>query len=84
MPKVSEDKPLRRTSGSKAGKRATNSTLRNGRKSLAGEFFTAFTLEELAEAQGVSPMKDPRLMAGAWPEDEDVDQFVLETYRNRG
>ena len=42
------------------------------------------TLEELAEAQGVGPMKNPEQMAGAWREEEDVDQFVQETYQRRG
>jgi|HubBroStandDraft_6_1064221.scaffolds.fasta_scaffold60210_2 hypothetical protein len=55
----------------------------NGRRKLAGQFFAASTLEELAEAQGVKPMKNPEEMAGAWPEAEDVDQFVKETYQSR-
>ncbi len=56
----------------------------NGRRKLAGQFFATSTLEELAEAQGVEPMKNPEVMAGAWPEAEDVDQFVKETYQSRG
>jgi hypothetical protein len=56
----------------------------NGRKKFAGQFFASSTLAELAEAQGVGPMKDPEQMAEAWPEEEDVDQFVRETYQSRG
>jgi len=56
----------------------------NGRHNLAGPFLATSTLEELADAQGVAPMKKPEQMAGAWPEEEDVDQFVQETYQSRG
>jgi hypothetical protein len=56
----------------------------NGRKRAAAPFFATSTLGELAEAQGVGPMKNPEEMAGAWPEAEDVDQFVKETYESRG
>jgi hypothetical protein len=84
MPKVTKNKSLQQTSRIKAGKRAAKGNSRNGRKRFTKEFFASFTLEELAKAQGVSPMKDPKKMAGAWPEDEDVDQFVLETYQSRG
>ncbi len=55
----------------------------NGRKTRVGQFFATSTLEELAEAQGVRPMKDPEEMAGAWPEGEDVDAFLKETYEGR-
>jgi hypothetical protein len=55
----------------------------NGRKTREGQFFAASTLEELAEAQGVRPLKDPGEMAGAWPEGEDVDAFLKETYEGR-
>ena len=56
----------------------------NGRKTRTGQFFATSTLEELAEAQGVRPLKDPEEMAGAWPEGEDVDEFLRETYEGRG
>jgi hypothetical protein len=65
-------------------KRTGKSDSANGRSRLAGQFFATSTLEELADAQGVGPMKNPEEMAGAWPEAEDVDQFVKETYQSRG
>ena len=80
MAKVSSSKrvrPLQKVN------RAVKPGSANGRKRLAGQFFATSTLEELAEAQGVGPMKNPEEMAGAWPESEDVDQFVKETYQNR-
>lgn len=85
MPKVSKSKSRRRASRPEAGERIANGRSRNGSAHFAGgQFFASLTLEELAKAQGVSPMKNPKQMAGGWPADEDVDQFVLETYQSRG
>ena len=80
MAKLSKNKRARQT---REVKRAVNRGSVNGRKKLAGQFFASSTLAELAEAQGVGPMKNPEEMAGAWPEAEDVDQFVKETYQSR-
>jgi hypothetical protein len=49
----------------------------------AHEFYAAATIDELAAAQGVTPLKDPSILAGVWPEDEDLDQFIAETYQSR-
>ena len=81
MAKLSRNK---RVSQTQKVKRAVERVSANGQKRLAGQFFAASTLEELAEAQGVVPMKNAEDMAGAWPEEEDVDQFVKETYQSRG
>jgi hypothetical protein len=81
MAKLSKNKRARRT---REVKRVVNRGSLNGRKKLPGQFFASSTLAELAEAQGVGPMKDPEQMAGAWPEEEDVDQFVRETYQSLG
>jgi hypothetical protein len=83
MPKLSKSKPSRQSPGTKGGKRTAKNISRNGRERSAGEFFASFTPEELAKAQGVSPIKNPKQLAGAWPENEDVDQFLLETYQTR-
>ena len=80
MTKVSRGKRVRHV---RKVKRAAKPGSANGRRKLAGQFFATSTLEELAEAQGVGPMKNPEEMAGAWPEAEDVDQFVKETYQSR-
>jgi hypothetical protein len=80
MAKVSRSKRARQV---RKVKRAAKSDSANGRSRLAGQFFATSTLEELAEVQGVGPMKNPEEMAGAWPEAEDVDQFVEETYQSR-
>jgi hypothetical protein len=81
MAKVSTNKRARQT---QKVKRAVQHGSANGRKARVGQFFAASTLEELAEAQGVGPLKDPEDMAGAWPEGEDVDEFLKETYEGRG
>ncbi|MGB7284481.1 MAG: hypothetical protein WBE13_19610 [Candidatus Acidiferrum sp.] len=81
MAKVSRSKRVRHV---QKVKRAGKPRSTNGRTRLAEQFFATCTLEELAEAQGVTPMKNPEEMAGAWPEAEDVDQFVKETYESRG
>jgi hypothetical protein len=84
MPKVSKSKPVRRASGAKARKRAAKGVPSNGQGRLTGQFFAPLTLEELAKTQGIGPMKNPEQMAGGWPGDEDVDEFVKETYQSRG
>lgn len=84
MTKASKNKRVGGTAGTKARKRSVKSASHNGRRNwLGGEFFASPTLKELAEAHGVKPMKNPERMSGAWPEDEDVDQFVQETYQSR-
>ena len=80
MAKLSKNKRVRQT---REVKPAVKRGSVNGRKKLAGQFFATSTFEELAEAQGVGPMKNPEEMAGAWPEEEDVDRFVQETYQSR-
>jgi hypothetical protein len=49
----------------------------------AKDFFTSRTLEQLADAQGVSPLRSPADLAGGWPSDENVDEFIETTYRSR-
>lgn len=47
------------------------------------EFFTSRSLEEMAMAQGVGPLTNPAVLAGGWPDDDDLDKFLEETYHNR-
>jgi len=42
------------------------------------------TLLEIAKAQGVKPLEDLHKLAGAWPEDEDLDEFLAAVRRWRG
>lgn len=55
------------------------------RMALLGDrsFFEAKTLQELAQAQGVGPVKDISVFAGGFPEDEDIDELLEEIYRLR-
>lgn len=41
-------------------------------------FFAAKTLSELADEQGVRPVKDISVFAGGFPEDEDLDELLAE------
>jgi len=50
----------------------------------AKDFFASRTLEQLAQLQGVRPLGNPAELAGGWPADEDVDEFVRNTYESRG
>jgi hypothetical protein len=50
----------------------------------ARDFFVSRSLEQLAQAQGVRPLADPRELAGGWPQDEDIDEFIVTTYKSRG
>ena len=47
------------------------------------EFRKGRSLEELAVIQGVEPLTNPRVLAGGFPEDEDVDSFLEEIYSTR-
>jgi hypothetical protein len=46
-------------------------------------FFEAKSLEQLAQEQGVGPVKDISVFAGGFPEDEDLDELLEEIYRLR-
>src|SRR6266550_8244145 len=50
----------------------------------AKDFFASRSLAQLAEAQGVHPVTNPNELAGGWPTDENVDEFVDAIYENRG
>jgi hypothetical protein len=49
----------------------------------AREFHSGKSLQELANAQGVEPLTNPRVLVGGWPEDDDVDEFVEDIYSSR-
>jgi len=55
MAKLSKNKRVRQT---REVKRPVQRGSVNGRKKLAGQFFATPTLAELAEAQGIRPMKN--------------------------
>jgi hypothetical protein len=46
-------------------------------------FFAGKSLQELAQSQGVGPVKDIRVFAGGFPEGEDLDELLEEIYRLR-
>jgi hypothetical protein len=50
----------------------------------ANDFFTSRSLEQLAEAQGVHAVTNPNELAGGWPADENIDEFVDAIYESRG
>jgi hypothetical protein len=47
------------------------------------DFFESRTIEQLAEAQGVSSLKSPNDLAGGWPAEESIDDFLDLTRRTR-
>ena len=49
----------------------------------AKDFFKPRSLQQLADAQGVRPVSNPRELVGGWPPDENIDEFVASTYQNR-
>jgi hypothetical protein len=49
----------------------------------AKDFHTARSIQQLAEAQGVQPLSNPKVLAGGWPEGEDVDEFLEDIYSSR-
>jgi len=48
-------------------------------------FFEGKSIQELAQSQGVGPVKDIAVFAGGIPddEDEDIDEMLDEIYRAR-
>ena len=46
-------------------------------------FFEGKSIQELAQSQGVGPVKDISVFAGGIPDDEDVDEMLDEIYRAR-
>lgn len=46
-------------------------------------FFAGHTLAQLAEMQGVHALLNPGELAGGWPADESVDEFIDATYATR-
>ena len=46
-------------------------------------FFEGKSLKELAQEQGVGPVKDISVFSGGIPEDEDIDEMLEEIYRLR-
>ncbi len=49
----------------------------------AKEFHSGRSIQQLAEAQGVEPLSNPKVLVGGWPEGEDVDEFVEDIYSTR-
>ena len=47
------------------------------------DFFASHSLEHLAQTQGVKPLIKPRVLEGGWPEEEDLDEFLTQTYESR-
>ncbi len=47
------------------------------------EFHRGHSLEELAQAQGITPLTNPRVLAGGFPDDEDIDSFLEDIYSSR-
>jgi hypothetical protein len=58
---------------------------KDGRMALLRDrsFFEPKTLQELAQQQGVGPVKDISVFAGGFPKDEDIDEMLDEIYHLR-
>ena len=46
-------------------------------------FLTSHSFEDLARLQGVQPLEDPNVLAGGFPEDEDINEFLSDIYKHR-
>lgn len=63
--------------------KATSNRLAEVLATGSQEFFASPSLKELANSQGVNPLKCPSELAGGWPPEEDVDEFLDLTRRTR-
>ena len=48
-----------------------------------GNFFSGYSLDKLADMQGVKKLDDASVLSGGIPETEDVDEFLKEIYEAR-
>ena len=49
----------------------------------AGSFFKGWTFDQLVHMQAVEPLRDSKVLAGGWPDDEDVDDVLTDIYQRR-
>lgn len=49
----------------------------------AAAFMASHSFEDLARLQGVKPLEDVSVLAGGFPEDEDIDGFLDDIYKHR-
>ena len=49
----------------------------------ARNFTAGYSLEELAKMQGARPLASPDDLAGGWPVDDNIDEFIDATYGSR-
>lgn len=50
---------------------------------IDSQFWRSKTLDELTHEQAVRPCADPADLAGVWPENESVDEFISLIRRSR-
>jgi hypothetical protein len=48
-----------------------------------GGFFAHPTFEQIAQHQGVEPLRDPGQLAGGFPDEVDIEEMLDEIYRTR-
>jgi UDP-N-acetyl-D-mannosaminuronate dehydrogenase len=63
--------------------KAASNRLAEALSSSTKDFFESRTLEQLAEAQGVTSLKSPGDLVGGWPAEESIDDFLDLTRRTR-
>lgn len=49
----------------------------------AAAFLAPHSFEDLVRLQGVKPLEDINVLAGGFPEDEDIDEFLNDIYKHR-
>ena len=49
----------------------------------AGYFTAAYNIERLADIQAIEPLHDVGTLAGGWPEDENIMDFLADIYSQR-
>ena len=49
----------------------------------AAAFLAPHSFGDLARLQGVRPLENINVLAGGFPEDEDIDEFLSDIYKHR-
>lgn len=72
-------RPPKRSRRSRVKKAQGASVPRNG----SPQFRASYSFQQLARMQGVQPLADPGILQGGWPNDQNVNEFLEETYQER-
>ena len=73
---IQPSEPLKLPEGTEVAFHPVASQTREQSAAENGQFWRGFTLDELAREQGVAPAQALDDLAGDWPEEDDINEFL--------